>query len=96
MIKGKLTREELVAVIGEELVKKLESENCEPTCRCGFNGPNFEDDFTEWRASIKIDHPDYEFAFAYYYTTNDQDNHMGACDGDGSSIDWEINGYELL
>lgn len=33
---------------------------------------------------------------AYYYTTNEQDQAMADSDGDGSAIDWEIAGYEIV
>lgn len=88
----KMTREQVVEMFGEEVVAKLERENCEPTNRVGFNGACQGDASTEWKASIKVGD---QYLEAYYYTTNEQDERMAECEGDGSAINWEIEFYTV-
>lgn len=91
---GKLTRQQAIEIAGEEIVNKLDSINCEPTSRLQTDG----DDSTEWSASIWFDSADEACTrtlIAYYYTTPEQNEIMAENDGDGSSIDWEIEGYEI-
>lgn len=93
MRKGTLTREEVVAIFGEEIIDNLESQNCEPTSRLQTDG----DDSTEWHASVYTpDHQDYRGVGCYYYTTPEQDALMAEHDGDGSFIEWEIERYETF
>lgn len=91
--KGKLTREEAIAIVGASAVAAVEGENCEPTNRVGYNGACQGDELTEWSASVSaVDREGIEVSLvAYYYTTHDQDASLG----DGSTIDWEIAGYEV-
>ena len=98
MKKGNLTREQAVAIIGESSVSRAESANCEPTGRVGYNGACQGDDLCEWSAScLGEDTAGTECSVVvYYYTTNDQDDTMAAQDGDGTAIDWEIEGYEII
>jgi hypothetical protein len=90
---GKLTRAEAIAVVGKEAIDKLDSINCEPTSRLQTDG----DDSVEWCASMRTSDSNGERVTveAYYYLTPEQIQHMADCDGDGSSIDWEIVGYEI-
>ena len=90
MTKGNLTREQAVAIIGEAVVDAAERKNCEPTGRVGYNGACQSDDLCEWSASASGADKDGTACsvVVYYYTTND--------DGDGSAIDWEISGYEVV
>lgn len=90
-----ITREEAIKRVGEETIVKLEKLNCEPTGRLGLRG--YPDDWTEWTAAIQaIDQDGYEVGvIAYYYTSNEQDQIMADNDGDGSSISWEVEGYEV-
>jgi hypothetical protein len=88
----KLTRDQAIATVGLEAVERVEKENCEPTNRVGTNGACQGDSFTEWASSVKVG--DFRLT-AYYYTTNEQDEHMAACDGDGSSIDWTVDCYTV-
>ena len=95
--KGNLTREQAVAIVGETAVDAVESENCEPTNRFGYNGAFQGNSLTEWSASERcqdIGGNDVTLT-AYYYTTNGQDAVMAET-GDGSSIVWEIEGFEVV
>jgi len=92
MRNGTLTREEVIAIFGEEIINELESANCEPTSRCQTDG----DEDTEWSASVNTpDHDEYYGVTAYYYTSPKEDEIMAEHDGDGSFINWEIEGYEV-
>ena len=90
---GQYTRDEAIRYVGEELVNKLDYLNCEPTSRCQTDG----DDSTEYSASIRGEAKDGAevVLIAYYYTTPEQEAAIAAQDGDGSAIDWEIEGYEI-
>lgn len=98
MQKGNLSREQAIAIVGEQTVANLDHENCEPTNRCGYNGACQGDSLTEWSASVSCKDADGNNCtlIAYYYTTNDQDQTMADADGDGSAINWEIEGYEII
>lgn len=91
----KLTREQAVQIFGEAVVDKLERENCEPTNRVGYNGACQGDNYTEWKASVKVDHTDWSCLEAWYYTTNEEDARMAECDGDGAAINWTIDCYTV-
>lgn len=95
MTKGNLSREQAVEIVGEAAVDAVERENCEPTGRVGYNGACQGDEECEWSASVTCkDVSGLDVALtAYYYTTNEQDQLMAECDGDGSAIDWTISGY---
>ncbi len=92
MRKGNLSREQAVELFGEKVIAKLESQNCEPTSRLQTDG----DDSIEYTASVAVDHPDYDYVVAYYYTTPEQEQIMADHDGDGSFVDWVIEGYEAV
>jgi hypothetical protein len=87
---GKLTREQAIEIAGSEIVKKLDYVNCEPTSRLQCDG----DDSTEYTASLETANG--ETLIAYYYTTPEQEQTIADADADGSAIDWEINGYEVI
>jgi hypothetical protein len=90
MRKGNLTRQQAIEIAGLAAVEKVEKGNCEPTNRVQTDG----DTSTEWAASLIL--PDGDVLVAYYYTTPEQNEIMGEHDGDGSCIDWEISGYEII
>lgn len=98
MLKGNLTRSQAVAIIGEAAVHEVDYSNCEPTGRVGYNGACQGDDLCEWSASAGgIDKDGTECSVVvYFYTTNEDDDLMAAMDGDGSYIDWQVNGYEVV
>jgi len=93
MKKGTMTKEQAIAIVGVELVDKLDAENCGPTNRVGYNGACQGDDKTEHSASISLE--DGRVLMAYYYTSNEQDQVIAEANGDGSVIYWEITGYEI-
>jgi len=93
MRKGKLTREQAIEQVGLSTVERVENQNCEPTGRVGYNGAVQGDSETEWSASVRTSDG---ILIVYYYTSLEDDECMAAQDGDGSAIDWEIAGYEIL
>jgi hypothetical protein len=95
----KYTRKQAIEMLGIAAVREVEAENCEPTNRVGVNGACEGDSLREWSASVKATTiPDGIKCVltVYYYTTNKQDEHMAACEGDGSVIDWTIDHYTIL
>lgn len=94
--RGNLTREQAVSMVGEAAVAAVERKNCEQTGCLGYCGARWDDSFTEWSASLRCWDSDGNDVFltAYYYTTNEQDEVMAET-GDGGSIDWEIEGFEV-
>lgn len=91
MQKGNLSREQATAIVGEIAVLNVESENCEPTGRCGYNGSCQGDSLCEWSAGVRCEDKDGNDCtlVAYYYTTNEQDENIDL-------IDWEIEGFEII
>jgi hypothetical protein len=87
MKKGNLNRAQAVAEAGEAAVSRVESINCEPTNRVGYNGACQGDAEIEWRASTKITDGILE---VYYYTDADD------ADDEGMPSSWEIEGYEII
>lgn len=98
MQKGNLTREQAVAIVSESAVDKVERENCQPTNRMGYNGTCQGDDLCEWSCSVrcKDTNGDDCTLVAYYYITNEEEQAMADADGDGSAINWEIAGFEIV
>lgn len=96
-MKGNLTREQAVAIVGETAVDAVESEDCEPTNRVGYNGACQGNDLTEWSASTRCQDTDGNNVtlVAYYYTTNAQDKVIAET-GDAGFINWEIEGFEVV
>ena len=97
MKKGNLTHEQAVEIVGLAAVETVERKNCEPTNRVGYNGACQDGDLCEWSASVVCQTADGDEVVltAYYYTTNEQDQIMAENSGDGSYIDWEIEGFEI-
>ncbi len=95
-MKNLLTREQAVALVGEEFVAKVDAENCEPTNMVGYNGSCQNDSEIEWAANISL--PDSEEGFsvyltAYYYTNEEQE--AIAKEHGWDAINWEVAGYEV-
>lgn len=90
MRKGELTREQAIDICGLDAVNKLDTVNCDFTNRVQTDG----DDAVEFAASISCKDSDGEDCtlIAYYY--QDQES-VDAAD-DLGSLDWEINGYEVI
>ena len=95
MQKGNLTREEVIAIVGESAVAKAEAANCEPTNRVGYNGAIQGDDLIEWSGSASAEDKDGTdcTVTAYYYTSQEE---IDAAGDDLSNVDWTIAGYEVV
>lgn len=91
MLKGNLSREQAIALVGTDAVSAVKGTNCEPTCRVGYNGSCQGDSLTEWSAGVSAVDADGEEVtlMAYYYTTNEQDECI-------DTVNWEIEGYEVV
>ena len=88
--KGKLTREQVVAMVGSEAVDKVDAENCDFTNRLQTDGDNR----VEFSSSVLCeDKEGYESTLiAYYY--QDDDDLVGV--EDLSDLTWTIAGYEVV
>jgi hypothetical protein len=90
-----MTREQAVALVGASEVNRLEREDCDYTNRVQTDG----DEAVEFSASIDTRDARGEALtlVAYYY--QDQENLNGP-DGEGvedlGTLDWEINGFEVI
>lgn len=79
----KLTRKQAVEKYGEEVVNRLEDENCEPTGRCIY--PDDEHaGMDEYMSAVTVDG---NYLQAYYYVPSDYD-------GELEDSDWVIDHYE--
>lgn len=94
MRKGNLTREQAIELVGEAAVTKVDAENCDFTNRVGFNGSVQGDDEVEFSASVSCeDKGGYEVSLvAYYY----QDAKAVDATDDLGSLDWQVEGYEVI
>jgi hypothetical protein len=90
MTKGNLTREQAIAIAGEQLVVKVGSQNCEPTNRVMTDN----DDRVEFSASVNFDDQDGNDSVltVYYYPTQEQLDNAG---DDLGNVNWVIEGYEI-
>lgn len=88
--KGKLTRDQAIALVGEKAVLGAESKNCEPTGRLQTDG----DDSVEFSASVACNDAEGSAVVvtAYYYPTQEQLDNAG---DDLSNVEWVIAGYEV-
>lgn len=94
MKKGNLTREQAVAQVGEAAVAKVDMESCDFTNRVGYNGSVQGDDEVEFSASIACEDKDgYEVSLVVYYY---QDAVNVDATDDLGSLDWKIEGYEII
>lgn len=87
---GNLTREQAVALVGEDAVSKVEKINCEPTSRLQCDG----DTDVEFAASVRAVSNETGVdvhVTAYYYQAAEA---VTDCD-DLSNLDWEIEGFEV-
>lgn len=94
MRKGNLTREQAVAIVGEAAVAKVDAERCDFTNRVGFNGSVQGDDEVEFSAGMACEEKDGNEVtlIAYYY----QDAADVDATDDLGSLNWEIEGYEVV
>lgn len=89
--KGNLTREQAVAIVGEQAVNKVESAQCDFTNRLMDDN----DDRVEFAASVHGEDSkgdDYTLV-AYYYPTQQELDNAG---DDLGNVRWVIEGYEVL
>lgn len=87
--KGKLTREQVVAMVGSEAVDKADAKNCDFTNRLQTDG----DDRVEFSASVPCEDKDgYESTLTAYYYQCAADL-VGV--EDLSDLTWTITGYEV-
>lgn len=86
--KGNLTRAEVIAIVGEAAVTRLERAGCEATNRVQCDG----DDFVEFAAEISSEdaNGDAVKVVAFYY----QPASVTECE-DLESLEWQIEGYEV-
>ena len=89
--KGNLTREQAIAIVGEQAVKKVDGKSCDYTCR--LMGDN--DDRAEFSASVCCKDKDGNecVVTAYYYPTQQE---LDGAGDDLSNVDWEIYGHEVV
>ena len=87
---GKLSRQEAINIVGKEAVENVEKENCQFTNRVQTDG----DTAVEFMASVTAVDREGNFCTleAYYYQDEDVVNNTE----DLSSLDWEIEGYEIV
>lgn len=88
-----LSRDEVVAILGEGPVSKVEAENCEHTgCVSADLDCNNEVEFSATYA-IKQEDPEWGFISltAYYY----QDKDVAAATEDLGDLDWEVRHFTL-
>lgn len=89
--KGNLTREQAVAIVGEQAVAKVEAESCDFTNRLMDDN----DDRVEFSAGVLATDKDGQECtlLAYYYPTQAA---LDAAGDDLSNVDWVIEGYEVI
>lgn len=90
MRKGDLTRDQAITICGVDTVNKIDNINCDFTNRVQTDG----DDAVEFSASVSFtdNNGNDGTLIAYYY--QDQDD-IDQTD-DLGSLDWVINGYEIV
>lgn len=88
--KGKMTREEAVAMVGLDAVERVEKENCDFTSRCQCDG----DTAVEFSATVDATDTDGDRVslVAYYYQ---QQEDVESCEN-LDELNWEIEGYEVV
>jgi hypothetical protein len=87
---GKMTRDQAIEAAGIETVNKLDYENCDFTNRVQTDG----DTSVEFSASVKfVDSDGLDRALVAYYYQEPE-----SLDGveDLGSLDWAIEGYEIV
>lgn len=90
IVKGRLTREQAVAIAGEEVVTKIENDNCDYTNRLLHDNCML----VEFSASATfVDKDGCERVLVAYYYQWESD--LEGCDDHGS-LDWEVEGWEVF
>jgi len=82
-----ITREEVVKLVGEQLVSSVENERCDFTNRCT------EDGSVEFSGVVEFEDEDgfRRTLHAYYYQGAEA---VAECD-DMGSLDWEVAGFQI-
>lgn len=80
------TREEVVELMGEDLVKQAEKDNC-TECRVSIV-------YTEYHG-YSDETPDGDRVVAVYYQDNAEIKHEMQTVGDLGGLDWEIHHYRI-
>lgn len=95
MRKGNLTREQAMEIVGDAAVLKVDDKSCDFTNRVGYNGSVQGDDEVEFSAATPCEAQDGTevVLVAYYYQTATD---VDGADGDLGSLDWKIEGYEII
>lgn len=93
MRKGNLSREQAIAIVGEDAVEKVEQENCDFTGRVGYNGSCQGDAEVEFSASVGAEDKEGNdvHLVAYYYQDAD-----AVDENELDCLDWKIYGYEVV
>lgn len=88
--KGNLTREETIAIVGEDAVNKVDATNCHFTSRLQTDG----DTRVEFSASIRCQDTDGNDCtlVAYYYQERDAVEAVAELD----ELNWTVEGYEVI
>lgn len=84
-----MSREEAVALLGEHLIKEVESLNCDYTNRV-TDGTEWNG-FTEFMSSLELGNNNYHINAYYYQKNEDVENTE-----DLSSLKWEVQKFELI
>ena len=84
-----MSREEAVVLLGEHLIKEVESLNCDFTNRV-TDGTEWNG-FTEFMSSLKLGNNNYHINAYYYQKNEDVENTE-----DLSSLKWEVQKFELI
>lgn len=91
-----MTREELVALVGEDNVRVVESINCEMTNKVGFNGKCTGDETIEWRASFDcLDLAGGPVGIEVFYYTTQEDEDTAAASEDWSAVTFDPHHYGI-
>jgi hypothetical protein len=88
MMGERKTRDQVIAIIGADIVAKLDSVNCEPTSRAY----DHDDGEIEWSASLPTEKG---CVTAYYYTNADDAAKVEENGGDWGGIDWTVDHYTI-
>lgn len=83
-----LTREEAVKLVGEDLVKQVDSEDCEYSSYDELNKTQ------EWTAHTEVDddNSEYRLLTTHYFVTDEEISAVENLD----DVDWKINHYSLI
>jgi hypothetical protein len=97
MYNDHLTREQAIDEVGINVVKAVESENCEPTNRV-LNGED-NNIYEEWEAKVWVKEGDLDgiptFLSAFYFPKKEEFYDEDGFPKDLDDVDWEIEYYTV-